>query len=42
MKVYTTPAGKKWRDVAQDREVPLEWIGREPIFAWDAKVYTLV
>ena len=38
----TTPAGKRWREIAQDRDVPREWIGREPIFAWEAKVYTLV
>jgi hypothetical protein len=32
--------GKQWREVTQDRIVPPEWIGREPIFAWEAKVYT--
>jgi pullulanase len=37
-----TPAGKKWREITQDRDVPQEWIGREPIFPWEAKVYTLV
>lgn len=35
-----TPAGKQWREVTQDRVVPPEWVGREPIFPWEAKVYT--
>ncbi|MBF0109012.1 MAG: alpha amylase [Magnetococcales bacterium] len=35
-----TPFGRSWREVTQDRPVPSEWIGREPIFAWEAKVYT--
>jgi 1,4-alpha-glucan branching enzyme len=29
----------KWREITQDRAVPLEWAGREPIFPWEAKVY---
>jgi pullulanase len=33
------PAGKKWYEVTQDRDVPLEWAGREAIIAWEAKVY---
>jgi len=37
-----TPPGRQWREVTQDRLVPAEWIGREPIFPWEAKVYTLV
>ena len=37
-----TPVGKRWRDVSQARDVPDEWIGREPIFPWEAKVYTTV
>jgi 1,4-alpha-glucan branching enzyme len=37
-----TPAGKKWREITQERDVPPEWVGREPIFPWEAKVYTLV
>ena len=36
-----TPPGKQWREVTQDRVVPPAWIGREPIFPWEAKVYTL-
>jgi 1,4-alpha-glucan branching enzyme len=36
------PAGRRWREVTQQRDVPAEWAGREPIFAWEAKVYTLV
>jgi glycosidase len=34
------PPGARWREVTQDREVPLEWIGREPLYPWEAKVYT--
>jgi hypothetical protein len=36
-----TPPGKSWREITQDREVPHEWVGREPIFPWEAKVYAL-
>lgn len=39
----STPANKKWVDVSQRRrEVPADYIGKESIFAWEAKVYTLV
>jgi len=34
-----TPPGRRWREVSQDRDVPAEWVGREPIFSWEAKVY---
>lgn len=37
-----TPEGKSWREITQDREVPADWVGREAIFAWEAKVYALV
>lgn len=37
-----TPDGKKWREISQVRDVPAAWIGREPIFPWEAKVYALV
>lgn len=37
-----TPAGMHWREMTQQRDVPSEWVGREPIFAWEAKVYALV
>ena len=37
-----TPPGKKWREISQERDVPAEWVAREPIFAWEAKVYALV
>jgi hypothetical protein len=37
-----TPTGRHWREVTQQRMVPDQWIGREPIFSWEAKVYTLV
>jgi len=36
------PAGRRWREVTQQRDVPDEWAGREPIFPWEAKVYELV
>jgi pullulanase len=35
------PAGLHWREVTQDRDVPGEWVGREPIFPWEAKIYVL-
>ena len=34
-----TPPGRQWREVTQERAVPPEWVGREPIFPWEAKVY---
>jgi pullulanase len=37
----STPPGRSWREVTQSRNVPDDWIGREPIFPWEAKVYTL-
>ena len=36
-----TPSGKAWREITQDRVVPPEWVGREPIFPWEAKVYAM-
>jgi hypothetical protein len=33
------PAGHTWREVTQQRDVPANFVGREPIFAWEAKVY---
>lgn len=35
------PPGRHWREVTQQRDVPLAQTGREPIFPWEAKVYTL-
>lgn len=35
----STGAGSAWREVCQDRAVPGEWVGREPLFPWEAKVY---
>jgi pullulanase len=29
-----------WREITQQRDVPAEWVGREPLMAWEAKVYT--
>jgi glycosidase len=37
----TTPTGMAWREVTQERDVPVEWAGREPIYPWEAKVYVL-
>ena len=37
-----TPAGKRWHEITQDRDVPTEWAGKEPIYPWEAKVYALV
>jgi hypothetical protein len=37
-----TPAGKRWREIPQARDVAPGRAGREPIFSWEAKVYALV
>lgn len=37
-----TPASKQWKEITQERIVPTDWIGREGIFPWEAKVYALV
>ncbi len=37
----STPSGRHWREVSQQRDVPPAQVGREPIFPWEAKVYTL-
>lgn len=39
---HATPAGKRWREITQERDVPPQKVGREPIFPWEAKVYALV
>jgi hypothetical protein len=36
-----TPAGRSWREVTQARPVIPAQVGQEPIFPWEAKVYTL-
>jgi pullulanase len=36
----TTP-GARWREITQVREVPPEWVGREPLYPWEAKVYEM-
>jgi pullulanase len=36
-----TPPGRHWREVGQDRPVPTEWVGREPVFSWEAKIYVM-
>ncbi|MBM3744666.1 MAG: DUF3459 domain-containing protein, partial [Acidobacteria bacterium] len=35
------PRGKSWREFTQDRAVPPEWVARETIYPWEAKVYVL-
>jgi pullulanase/glycogen debranching enzyme len=37
----STPVGRHWREVSQSRDVPDEWIAREPLFPWEAKIYAL-
>lgn len=29
-----------WREVTQQRDVPSDWVGREPLKHWEAKIYT--
>lgn len=36
-----TPPGQHWREITQERSVPQDYVGREPIFPWEAKAYTL-
>lgn len=36
-----TPAGRRWREVTQDRAVSAARVGRESLFPWEAKVYAL-
>ena len=36
------PQGNDWREVTQDRVVAAGTAGREPLFAWEAKVYEAV
>jgi 1,4-alpha-glucan branching enzyme len=37
-----TPPGKHWREITQERDIPPDWVAREAIFPWEAKVYALV
>ncbi|HWQ18821.1 MAG TPA: alpha-amylase family glycosyl hydrolase [Methanotrichaceae archaeon] len=37
-----TPDGKSWREITLNRPVPGEWVGREPLFPWEGKVYATV
>jgi 1,4-alpha-glucan branching enzyme len=37
-----TPASKQWKEITQERIVPVEWVGKEGIFPWEAKVYALL
>lgn len=36
------PPNRKWREITQQRDVPPEWAGREPLFPWEAKVYATI
>lgn len=38
----TLPPGKSWREVTRGRDVDPEWVGRESLFPWEAKVYVTV
>lgn len=38
----STPSGKRWREITQERDVPADWVGREAIYPWEAKIYALV
>jgi pullulanase len=29
-----------WREVTANRDVPAEWVGREPLYHWEVKIYT--
>lgn len=29
-----------WREITQERNVPKEWVGREPLMHWEIKIYT--
>jgi pullulanase len=33
--------GRTWREISQDRQVPDDWVAREPLFPWEAKIYTV-
>lgn len=37
-----TPPGKQWHEVTENRQVLPQWVGKEAIFPWQAKVYALV
>lgn len=37
-----TPDAKHWREITQQRDVPDEWVGREAIYPWEAKVCATV
>jgi pullulanase len=37
----TTPPGREWIEITQQRTVAPNFVGREPIYPWEAKVYTL-
>jgi 1,4-alpha-glucan branching enzyme len=37
-----TPAGTLWYEISQGYTVGAGWAGREPIYPWEAKVYTTV
>lgn len=37
----STPPGQQWVEITQGRTVDRVWVGREAIYPWEAKVYTL-
>jgi len=38
----TLPPNKQWREVTQERSIDPDKAGKEPIFPWEAKVYSLI
>jgi hypothetical protein len=36
------PEGMRWQEITQERTVPTEKAGHEPLSPWDAKVYAAV
>jgi pullulanase len=37
----STPPGAQWKEITQARSVPSAWVGREPLYPWQAMVYTI-
>jgi 1,4-alpha-glucan branching enzyme len=36
-----TPPGGRWKEITRNEYISPEWVGREPIYPWEAKVYSL-
>lgn len=35
------PPGREWIEITQERKVPREWAGMEPLYPWEGKVYAM-